>query len=663
MNTTALPPAYSTVNDAAVSSPPIRYDDPDALPAYEAQGPSGSSPRIDDLLPPLLRINLKDTDPLVKPSDLQAHLVLLGAFHRLREEVRTQKGKVDLQLEPDEMWAVFLQRAVHRFQLWVQRVIGNDDSDERIPGPLAPDECPPLDVMMVWHTYMLNPRTYYEDCLRMNHGLLKIGSFPLMQMASIIDHETLLPHPPSEARVSAFSSFTGQPFDPPIQTTSDHVVVLACPVCSIPNTIPWITYKGDGYAQRGFAVTCAAERCGRRFTRGTMGVRKFVEDMERCTSQPDKHVLANTLVDYLTGVPVEAESRQFTSLILRLHENPTPLRPEDMGSRLSWRFTDVEAYLRAGYLAKRNRATMDTPRGRELFEMIGMVPDHDDKVSQGALSTAYDNTAEVWKARFGVPYNVCGCLPPSAKSDSSLLASLFLKGKGKAVPPLSLPLPANARPDLISTDDVAADETHPSDHNSVAIINPGEQNAAQAQLRRKELDKRAKRLTKKLDRATTATGDKANNLRWGSMQLKRMEQDHTQAFLAPVEFGAKEPFGREGHGDCTVYSGQGVNGNFGAGECVKGNGNSGLCTATTDHPRPGIKSWVAVGAMMTGDKKIMSDYGVTCASVGYAVGIGAIGASGGGSGCGGSGCGVMIFTAVVRSMSDSLPVATEAFLF
>ena len=132
----------------------------------------------------------------------------------------------------------------------------------------------------------------------------------------------------------------------------------------------------------------------------------------------------------------------------------------------------------------------------------------------------------IFQARFGVPYTVCGCLPPSAKFDnaaSSALSRLSFKGKAKAVF-------NNPRPDLVSIDDTHAEETHPSDHNAVAVINPREENAAQAQIRRREVDTRATHLSQKVGRGVG--GDFAR------LQAKRIS-DHTQAFLAPVEYGAK----------------------------------------------------------------------------------------------------------------------------
>lgn len=169
----------------AAIPPPYRRNTPDdseAPPSYDTSESSSSHPLwspsqgIDDELPAVVQINNNSGAPLVRPSELQAHLVLLGAFHRLREEVRTQKGiKVDIQMSPDNAWAVFLQRAVYRFDAWVEKIIGNVVGSMELQRVLAPQELPPLDVIMVWHTYLLNPRTYYEDCLRRLQGLHQVG--------------------------------------------------------------------------------------------------------------------------------------------------------------------------------------------------------------------------------------------------------------------------------------------------------------------------------------------------------------------------------------------------------------------------------------------------------------------------------------------------------
>ncbi|KAG8982677.1 hypothetical protein FRB90_006634, partial [Tulasnella sp. 427] len=482
----ALPSYTATTVDA----PAYSVEASDALPGYSDSGASTlpitfvPAAGIDDKVPNHFKINDKYLKVQVMPSDLQAHLVLLGAFHRLREEVRTVKGvKADIPMEPDDRYAVFLQRAVYRFEQWATRMIGgvDDDEDSASHEPsrrsLGPNEVPPLDVIMVWHTYMLNPRAYFEDCLRKLPGLLRVGSFPLIQLAGSIDQETLLPHPPSESRVSAFSSLTGQPFDPPITTTSEETVPINCPSCSQPNSIPWITYKGDGYGQREFACACAHYQF--EFTRETLGVRKFFEDMENCMRDSDKYFLAKG----------------------------------------------------------KSRASLEKP-----FE--------------------------------------------------------------------------NTRPDLISPSDDVADQTHPSDHFAVAILNPGEANMAQAQVRRRELAQRAKELDKSVEKGKAG--------QWSELVQKRVAE-HTPSFLCPVHYGISDPFGKFGQGDCTALSGGGVQGNFAAGECCKAIGLNGLCVAQFDHGRGGPVDFLRYIALMHDDMEMSEALGISKTTV-----LGVIGAGPGG---------------------------------
>ncbi|KAG9012488.1 hypothetical protein FRB94_005805 [Tulasnella sp. JGI-2019a] len=687
--TTPLP-TYSATNSGCVSVTGDQlpdYNDTEGAPSYT---PSNA---LNAKLPPTFRVGQKYTQPLLQPSDLQSHLILLGAFHRLREEVRTQKGQTDFKLEPDEMWAVFLQRAVHRFKSWVTRVIDvadDDNSNTAMPETrrLTADECPPTDVMMIWHTYMLSPRIYQEDCLRMHPGLRRIGSFPLLQMCSTIDAETLLPRPPALSRAFAFQSFTGESFDPPTRTVFEDTVTIYCPSCLKGIGVPWVSHAGNGYAQRGFSTLCDVDGgCNMEFDHETLGVRKFYQDMEKCMLNPDTQFLANTLVDYKRGIPIPSLAKSLTGLVLKISPESrfNAQRPEVLGDQLGWKMADVEKICRAGYQSDRNRPDVPTPKAlniilapyrypesfsidltsavlrqmsfiekmvylgwteegrfeedpdtlarcvaryhafldlmittpgrfvvptldidlawhthqllctsyRKLFNLMQMIPDHDDKVTQEAISTAYDQTAKAWEARFSVPYSVCGCPPPvKSNPNSAIMSALVRKGKGKATP-ITV---NNPRPDLVSVDDTSADDTHPSDDNSVALINPPKENAAQAQLRRRELVRRGKELTRSKE------GD------FPAVQGKRAV-DHTYAFLSPVAYGAKNPFGSYGHGDCAAYSGTGVKGEFAAGECVRGMGDNGMCGALFTHLRSGLAESVDQGILMSGDRELILKHG------------------------------------------------------
>ena len=99
----------------------------------------------------IVKIGAAYTLPLVTPSELEAHLCLLGAFDVLRETVcHAQGGDA---AEPNARWAVFLARAVYRFEQWVAKVLGSESRMD--PSRLSDDELPPLDVAMVFHAYHL----------------------------------------------------------------------------------------------------------------------------------------------------------------------------------------------------------------------------------------------------------------------------------------------------------------------------------------------------------------------------------------------------------------------------------------------------------------------------------------------------------------------------
>ena len=112
--------------------------------------------------------------PLVQVAELRAHLSLLRAFKNLRNDVEEANAaklpEGTRTLDQRQRWAWFVGLAVDRFVI----------STAKLYQPLAEKSCcrfldwvlrmqplpleswiqqemPPLDVMMVWHAYLLNP--------------------------------------------------------------------------------------------------------------------------------------------------------------------------------------------------------------------------------------------------------------------------------------------------------------------------------------------------------------------------------------------------------------------------------------------------------------------------------------------------------------------------
>jgi hypothetical protein len=83
----------------------------------------------------------------VTVEDLQAHLRVLGAFSKLKEHVYQSVNGSDK--EKDEGWVVYVSRAVHRFGAFI-----GTEWTSPFPG-WKEETVPPLDVLMVLHSYLL----------------------------------------------------------------------------------------------------------------------------------------------------------------------------------------------------------------------------------------------------------------------------------------------------------------------------------------------------------------------------------------------------------------------------------------------------------------------------------------------------------------------------
>ncbi|PCH36370.1 hypothetical protein WOLCODRAFT_157078 [Wolfiporia cocos MD-104 SS10] len=238
--------------------------------------------------------------PLVPNQLLKAHLTLLRSFKHLRTRVESNENLnfppiVDA-LNPTERWAWFVGLAVDRFQRWVEHVKGEDPGR---PDSWVKTEFPPLDVVMVWHTYMLNPAWYAEDCERvpLMRRLKPLGDLLLPAIASA---EKGIPMATPE-REQAWEARTKTKFDPIQAAAGTTHRKCACPVCGHSTRAPYLTETATGYAQSKFQVTCY--NCGHWITKESLGLAKFLRDLTAARfSVLDKEpAIAMDLETYLAG--------------------------------------------------------------------------------------------------------------------------------------------------------------------------------------------------------------------------------------------------------------------------------------------------------------------------------------------------------------------------
>ncbi|KAF8189720.1 hypothetical protein BJ912DRAFT_1058966 [Pholiota molesta] len=264
----------------------------EAPPAYNSsKGSELVDPQVQDELPPTytpptnFKIGIKTTaEPLVSIQQIKGHLALLNAFSELRNSIEGAEISVPyVPNDKERKWAWFVGLAVERFDRWCQGL--NLEDSLRDIDVITP----PIDVVMVWHSYMLNPRWYMEDSLRIPCcKALKTLERCFRQLLEHPLSYLLFSEPFGKEREHLWESRTTLPFSP---FDSMHVLsetVVHCPQSGHPIRVPLMTAEGKGYLQQNFIAYCTRPGCSSEpITKELLAFRKLVKDL--CTRSSGAH--------------------------------------------------------------------------------------------------------------------------------------------------------------------------------------------------------------------------------------------------------------------------------------------------------------------------------------------------------------------------------------
>lgn len=125
----------------------------DHIPTGSIQGSNSTTPVSEtksDPQPTQTALRLPDI------PELLTHLKLIDAIICLRSAIQIQGEAYGI--EPGKAWDNFCRAAAVKFLKWSADV---DVSEKTIP-------IPPLDILMIWHSYMLNTKDYvqFQDTTR-----------------------------------------------------------------------------------------------------------------------------------------------------------------------------------------------------------------------------------------------------------------------------------------------------------------------------------------------------------------------------------------------------------------------------------------------------------------------------------------------------------------
>ena len=251
-------------------------------PPYEESPP--------DLTASFASLDLRRQHGTPTPDECIAHLKLLEAFSQLRDSIALTNGLYGLNddLVPadasndgkalilsrirEKRWAVYVTVATLRFESYFRSIQPQSvmitqsqfeqDSYEEIinkgkPLAFSRDDLPPLDVLMVLHSFRLNPRNFLADCIRYGKMDLWATNFPWESLSAVIDNNTFDYDPGNVAR-KAFEDRTNHPWDNLKEPSQYH---MTCPRCKKAIQLPWTTatlsfhWTKDGAGELGHGFT------------------------------------------------------------------------------------------------------------------------------------------------------------------------------------------------------------------------------------------------------------------------------------------------------------------------------------------------------------------------------------------------------------------------
>ncbi|KAK5634944.1 hypothetical protein RRF57_010656 [Xylaria bambusicola] len=327
-----------------------------APPSYDAAHGTGiSTEDIEQLNVAFSSLNVPLVAKSVTEDTCLAHLKLLFAFQNLKEAVGYTDGlwqlydsrvlpkteepnasqdinslddetKKNLSLLREKRWALYVARAVDRYEAWWSNFQKNylteddmaEDTDKYTRFASNPPSgngwksfmLPPLDVLMVWHAHMLNPQAYYEDCLRNGFREMWHAGMPWQLVNDAID--TNFNYTASSDCMVTWEKITGRKWDN--VNDSFTKTLPPCPKCRTKNTVSWSTcgmsegsrngspstslVGGTGYGDRDFIITCSS--CRMVLGRDYLEVFKFTTDVEALIQH--KRPMPGTILGLRTGM-------------------------------------------------------------------------------------------------------------------------------------------------------------------------------------------------------------------------------------------------------------------------------------------------------------------------------------------------------------------------
>ncbi|PYH63319.1 uncharacterized protein BO88DRAFT_447777 [Aspergillus vadensis CBS 113365] len=263
-----IQPASKNILDA-----PLATTQRPVFAEADTQEKEASAPDTSIMSPSGLSHVAEDSVPSV--AQAAAHLLLMEAMWAWKRKTTSGETAIKLlvllsanSVDPQsnhekihsQLLAGLMEVATPRFYSWwhaVNQKLSNTIPEEgflELPGDLLP----PMDVMIIWHAYMLQPVIYEDDCSRLDVPHMRRVLFPWKEVVNAIDIRTIEYCIPSAAR-DFFEKTSGQSADLLEELCyKAHPLVydMNCPYCHTTRNLPIIPTAQTEDINQGLELGC-----------------------------------------------------------------------------------------------------------------------------------------------------------------------------------------------------------------------------------------------------------------------------------------------------------------------------------------------------------------------------------------------------------------------
>ncbi|KAK4171644.1 hypothetical protein QBC36DRAFT_339591 [Triangularia setosa] len=398
---TPYPPARKTTDEPVIPEPAV----------FEQDDTTNSAPaaRLPTVAECAIHLELLETLFVLRERILRSEEIDKTMGINRRRETKTghngdTKTFKDTTFESrrQDKWTRFIEFAVVRFLDWRTRLASQSQNGDKFT-------LPPLDIIMVWHTFLLNPLLFNKHC-----RTEKLYQLPLPWQ---IIHESInnrdwsfAPKAKADSDlISLFDLFStwdsylsGQPdnLKSLLRISSVGVDMFKTRTTKTDTTINTGTSKSRSI----FAALSAIINDLPATNPIRIHAEMFISlDANLATELKAAVIRQTSFIDKMhshlwirspsiQGTLTRCISR-YSQFLLLMKRSPGKLMVPTLDIDLAWHTHQCAAW---GYV-------------QETKRRVGRFVNHDDSIGKGQLDTGSGETRRLWRLRFGGEYQICGC--------------------------------------------------------------------------------------------------------------------------------------------------------------------------------------------------------------------------------------------------------------